>query len=124
MGVINNELTWLNMGDVNPLDWGSTFVSMDTICGCFFVLELEVIEGMKQYRLHESYVDITDSWIDWDSVYNCYGVEPNRVKFVTNYEKALFIVGYYGHHELGGYNHNVIGLSDVIEYLDDVGIRL
>ncbi len=63
-------MEWKKYGDVNPLEHGGLWVAHDTeIEGrCYYVIGLNPIDGENKWRFIDGYIDLDDTWIDWNEV--------------------------------------------------------
>ena len=78
------ENKWESYGDVNPLEHGGVWVRQDKDDkNCFTVITLDLYdEEDGTYQFTNSYIDITDSWIDWEAVSGFAG--ENRQKYASD----------------------------------------
>ena len=93
MKTVNN---WNNHGDIN-LEHGAIFIKQDPdFSTCYNVLKNEYDHDGEQWILFDLYVDITDSWIEWDEVQSCCDTDlSNDIQKVTD------VVSYYNHLNFG-----------------------
>lgn len=108
--VCKADAVWQSQADVNFVEYGGTFVRRDG-WDCYEVIVLENMaqhdsafeDADRKYYLAEAYVDLEDSWIDYESVGECYGIAVDRLSDEYDPEELAYAcVGYYGAHEFGG----------------------
>lgn len=89
------EKTWTNYGDVNPIEHGGMWVSHDTeIQGRnYYVIQSEMLHD-GTFQVIDAYVDLDDSWIEWDSVKSTMDTSNDA----SDESLAVDLVRYYGTH--------------------------
>lgn len=109
---------WQNFGDANPLQHGGTWIIKDSE-NCYIVVKTTPNDERENSWLYEEcYVDITDSWIDWDAVKSSCDT-PNDA---SDEMKALDIVSYYGCVNCGGTQEWIEGLKAIRKAINSNGI--
>ncbi|UJH95731.1 hypothetical protein [Bacillus phage vB_BtM_BMBsp2] len=95
---------WGNFGDNNPIEYGTKFVKADVENdGCYHVIVVESLEwtqGEEGWLLSQGYVDINDTWIDWNKITEFSGIQ--RYDDTEVGYKVSALVEYYGIHEFNG----------------------
>jgi hypothetical protein len=67
----NNNATWENYGDVDPIEHGGIFVKPDEVMvGCYYIEKVDKIPDNDKYLISSLYVDVNDSWINKDEVFS------------------------------------------------------
>lgn len=117
--------TWVAYGDVNPLEHGGVWTRQDDdFINCFKVVTVDLIQDQNhddfsayEYQLTETYIDITDTWINWEGVNDCMGEDIED-------RKAQNVVSYYGAYHSNGTIEVITGEKNVINWLYDRGIEV
>ncbi|ALO79433.1 hypothetical protein HOBO_273 [Bacillus phage Hobo] len=95
---------WGNFGDNNPIEYGTKFVKADTENeGCYHVIVVESLawtQGEDGWFLSQCYVDLNDTWIDWNKITEFSGIQ--RYDETEEEYKASALVEYYGIYEFNG----------------------
>lgn len=86
---------WKNYGDVNPVEYGGTWIKKDNE-NCFLVVRSIPIEE-DGYLFEDLYVDISSSWIDWNFVNELSDGDINDGPI----EKVLKLIDCYSNLEFG-----------------------
>lgn len=109
---------WTNYGDVDWLLQGGKFVKQDTDT-CYFVVEVHFSpedNAKSPFVVHDCYVDLTDTWIDWESVESFADVTNNPEI------KCLNALSYYGSSNFGDDKNERYTEDELIEFLINMGI--
>lgn len=84
-----------NFGDVS-LEHGIILVKKDTMKDCYYILKTDYDDDSETYLLFDLYVDISDSWIDWNDVKSCCDTDLSN-----DIQKAIDVVSYYSSENFG-----------------------
>jgi hypothetical protein len=116
------ENLWQNYGDVNALEHGGMFVKKDTdINGRhYYVVQLNMVDNEYKWLLVDGYVDLDDSWIEWDSIKATMDT-PNDA---DDERLAVDCMYYYGTHLSNGEDELYESEQEVRERLDQLGIHI
>lgn len=90
---------WVNYGDVNPVEHGAVFVKRDSeVSGRqFYVVSVYRFDSSK-WQLIDGYIDLDDTWIDWNAVKVTMGTSENA----DNESLAVDCMHYYGNNLSNG----------------------
>jgi hypothetical protein len=128
---------WEQLGDVNFLEWDGTFIQpvegFPRTYRVITVINLQHATGGDGYLFEEVEVDLTDSWIDWESVGNFaggygHGNYGDYEGEETYYQQVQDVIAYYGAENFGGTTEEVIEgthnecTTAVIDRLAEYGI--
>ncbi|AGY48660.1 hypothetical protein Spock_260 [Bacillus phage Spock] len=121
-GKVNKDASWTNYGDVNALEHGGDFIKKDSdypLDKCYYyvkVINMYNACGEDGYRVEEGYIDLNDSWIDWNAVETtCDVSDRDEIKVID-------VVSYYGMEEFNGETYNFDDETEVLEHLAAKGI--
>lgn len=111
---------WINLGDVNPLEYGGFFIRKDNKNSYDVVTlyNLEESAGEQGWLIESGYVCLDDKWIDWEAVKNFSGSLNN------DYDKLYSAWQYYGYENFGGSRQIEYTKEAVINLLNGLGIEL
>lgn len=121
-GKVNKDASWTNYGDVNALEHGGDFIKKDSdypLDKCYYyvkVINMYNACGEDGFMVEEAYIDLNDSWIDWNAVETTCDV-TNRDEI-----KVIDVVSYYGIEEFNGSIDRFNNESEVLEHLAEQGI--
>ena len=125
MAKLNNE--WVLIGDVNPIEHGGMYLQMqegdeDRVR---FVQLMQDNDGTV--IVHDGEVDLSDSWIEWTTVYGFYGwdeagydMSMKDIQPITPYQKAEAAVSYYGAYEFSADTKTFDYIEDEDETIGEV----
>jgi hypothetical protein len=112
---------WENYGDMNPLDHGGFWIKrMEGVPTEFSIVTLDIMSDSapNKYLISTGYVDIEDSWIDWEGVRSTMdtreGAEP--------IELARDVFEYHGSLNCGGDTIGSPNLTQALRELKAHGI--
>jgi len=121
-GKVNKDARWTNYGDVNALEHGGDFIKKDIdypLDKCYYyvkVINMYNACGEDGYRVEEGYIDLNDSWIDWNAVETtCDVTDRDEIKVID-------VVSYYGMEEFNGEALSFDDETEVLEHLATKGI--
>ncbi|QEM43317.1 HU-like domain-containing DNA binding protein [Bacillus phage Chotacabras] len=121
-GIVNKDSSWTNYGDVNALEHGGSFIKKDSdypLEKCYYIVEvidMNTACGEDGFMVEEAYIDLNDSWIDWEAITESYDIaESDEMKV-----KDAF--SYYGVIEFNGETYKFDNESEVLEHLAAKGI--
>ena len=124
MNMTAETTKYINFGDENPLSYYGIWLRKDSDNEkCFNIVKVDNLEWFcgssceNKYRLEEGYIDLSDSWIEWDRVYD----EYNLTEESDDEEKAICAIQYYTILEFGT-TRDVRTLLEVIEFLEPYDI--
>lgn len=115
-------MEWTNYGDVNPIEHGGLWVKPDvpTFPNCFYIVEVTPMEDKEGWFVSDGYVDLNDSWIDWQAVYSYTDTSWTDEPII----RALSAFQYYGPKEFQGEIQGERIREDVLEYLKEWEIEV
>ena len=88
---------YINYGDVNPIEHGGIFVLQESETS-FRIVKNE-FDGSKKHYLFDLHIDISDTWIDKESVLSYIGMTE------LDFDPVQYAIGcteYYSYLEFGG----------------------
>ena len=111
---------WENYGDVNPLEHGGLWIINDTNDNnSYYVVKVQKLEDEKNTWLYDDcYVNVTESWIDWESVYDYCDITGES----SNIDKVVALVSYYSPLEFGSYTEKITGKRNIRKMINSRGI--
>lgn len=115
-------MVWANYGDVNPLDHGGMFVSKDKDCErSYYAIKVTPLEDRigESWLVQDGYVDLTDSWIEWDRVKETMDTPEDADDEILTVD----VFHYYGGHT-GCSEFIVKDRAELVEYLQNNGIEV
>lgn len=113
---------WQAYGDVNPLDHGGQWIKQLTPTTFRVVILITPSENVDNdmYCIEDCEVDITDSWIDWESVKMSCDTPPN-----DPIRQAMDAISHYGTANFGSdFSSYLLTEEDTIEELGLFEIKL
>jgi uncharacterized protein YuzB (UPF0349 family) len=116
---------YINFGDENPLSYYGIWLRKDSDNEkCFDIVKVDNLEWCSgstenRYRLEEGSIDITDDWINWSEVYNCYDLNDES----SDEEKAISAVQNYTILEFGS-TKDVKTTREALKFLEEHEIVL
>lgn len=118
MSTFTEANSWVNLGDMDPIEHGGIFVRKDKdfpkACD---VIMVNFLDAAEKFFVDEGYVDTEDDWIEWEDIINYTGYTPETVE-----EKAMEVVQFYGSYQTGGRVVELESKKEVVEYLASYGI--
>lgn len=103
---------WTNYGDANPLEWGGLWIDKDTDREhCYRAIMLDVMDD--GYLFNDCYVDVTESWINWEEVLSYVGESSLK----TEVDKVIALLSYYSVLNFGSYER-VLSEEEVLKELE------
>lgn len=121
-----SNYNWTNYGDVNWVEHGGTFISHDRDSSYNVIHFLDITEETQSkqpyLKIDEAYVDISDEWIDWESVLSTAGYSLEDLDSIEDDEKALLAFEHYGSLELSGSLRDFDSLEKALKYMEDFEI--
>lgn len=121
-GKVNKDTSWINTGDLDFMAYGSLFIKRDSdlpLDKCYHIVNLINMPwscGIDGYMIEIGYVDINDSWIDWEAVDSSCDITDDDCVKVSN------LLSYYGITEFGGETYKYDEELEVLEHLAGLGI--
>lgn len=98
----NSNQKWENFGDVNPIEHGGIFVKKDIEINsdtCYYIVKNVYDEDGEKHILYDLYIDISDDWIEKESVMDYIGMTKE------NFDPIFYAIGcteYYNYLEFQG----------------------
>lgn len=105
---------WTNYGDVNPLEHGGLWIDYDKD-ECYRVISLGIFDD--SYLFGECYVDLSDSWINWEDVLDFVGCDT----FLPPEQAVVAVISYYPIVNFGSYKV-IIDRQEAIRRLNEYDI--
>lgn len=97
---------WVNYRDENFLEHGGLFIRKDEYDNCYHVVSYyDASEDLGEecfILIGTGFVDISDTWIEWDSLADFSGLSKEDFNDCTDMHKVEILVSYYGIEEVGG----------------------
>ena len=112
---------WINLGDVNPLEYNGFFVKRDGKDSFYIVAvyNMEEVEYQRKgWLIEDGYICLDDNWINWEAVKSFSGNLRN------DYDKVYSAWLYYGYENFGGSRQIEYTKESVIDLLNGLGIEL
>lgn len=118
---------YVNYGDVDYLEHGGCFIKKDTeVSGeCYKVVEIHKVDSEEKevYWVVDSYVDLSDGWIEWEKVKSYVGLENENENELPGELLAREALSYYGSDNFNGSKTEFDSVEEVIEELKLYGIE-
>lgn len=108
---------WVNYGDVSPIEHGGIFVKKESET-TFRIIKLQFVDDEEKNLLWDCYVDITDSWIEKESVIKtcCDYITEDKPEFNVHF--AIACTDYYSPANFGCNEDIFLTLDESAEYLE------
>lgn len=116
-------MNYENFGDVNPIQHGGLWIAKDeTRENAYYVLRNTPIEDRAEYGkqiFDDMYVELDDTWIDWEDVRSTYGTDMEN-----EIEKIISVVGYYSSDNFGSRPETLTTIELVKMLRSDYGVEV
>ena len=113
---MGNAIEWKNHGDVNPIEHGGIFVHQENDT-TFRIIKLFFVDDEEKNVLWDMYVDISDDWINKESVMGFSGLEYNVIDY--NLKLAIDCTSYYSPDNFGCHENIYLTLEESAKYLSE-----
>ena len=108
---------WTAYGDVNPIEHGGVWMRQDTET-CYQVVTVKPYDDIEsQWLVTDSYIDMSDSWIDRLRVASYVGCHRDDIT-------AMDVVSYYGEYHCNGSMDKLYSRQDVKKWIRSHGIKV
>lgn len=111
--MIENKTVYTNYGDINPIEHGGIFVNQESETE-FRIIKLTFIDHEEKNVLWDMYVDVSDNWIEYESVENTCDVSRT-----DNLQFAIACTEYYSPANFGCDEDIFLTLDESAGYLKE-----
>ena len=107
---------WFNYGDINPLEHGGLWIRKDTFYPtCYDFVKVD-IDCDQNYMYCSGYIDISDTWINWNAINDVCGASED------DFWKVVNAIYYYGVGEFQAHYTITNSRREVRKFVNSYGI--